>query len=123
VLAGPGGLRLDDAQQRTKLALYAHDAAAKTLVATPAGGAWIAAAFADGALWRKQLKTNAVGELQLGVLSGSFPLAITDDGTVVFALAGDLRAWRPDGDVDVIAKPIRGVLSLAFAGKHVVALT
>jgi WD40 repeat protein len=124
VLAGPGGLRLDDAQHGTKLALYAHDAATKTLVATPAGGGWIAAAFADGVLWRKHLQTNAVGELQLGALKGSFPLVIADDGTVVFSLIGELRAWRPDGEVDVIAKPITGVLGLALADKkQVIALT
>jgi serine/threonine protein kinase len=122
VLAGPGGLRLDDAQQRTKLALYAHDAATKTLVATPAG--WIAAAFEDGVVWRKHLASNAVSELKLGPLKGSLPLAISDDGTVVLALAGELRAWRPDGRIDVLAKALPGVLSLALADKgRVIALT
>jgi WD40 repeat protein len=104
VLAGPGGLRLDDAQQRTKLALYAHDAPAKTLAATAADGGWVVAGFDDGLLWRKHLSTNAATELKLGKISGALPLAITDDGTAVFAVAGELRVWRPDGRVDVLAK-------------------
>jgi len=133
VLAGVGGLRIDDAQQRTKLALYAHDAQANAISATPADGGWIVAAFADGTLWRKHLSTNAVGELQLGALPASLPLAITDDGTAVFAIASELRAWRPDGKVDVVAKPLaaalglsvidrKRVLALVEAGVHVVDL-
>jgi hypothetical protein len=121
VLAGPGGLRLDDTEQRTKLALYAHGAATKTLVATPSG--WVAAAFADGVVWRKHLQTNAVNELQLGAIKGSLPLAIGDNGTVVFGAGGELRAWRPDGRVDVLAKSIAPVLELALADNRVVALT
>ncbi|HEX5064065.1 MAG TPA: hypothetical protein VFV99_32035 [Kofleriaceae bacterium] len=123
VVAGTGGLRIEDTQQHTKLALYAHDAAAKTIAATTADGGWVAAAFEDGVLWRKHLSTNAAGELQVGPLTGGLPLAITDDGTTLFAIGGELRAWRPDGKVDVIAKPITPLLALATVDQtHVLAL-
>ncbi|HEY5944870.1 MAG TPA: protein kinase, partial [Kofleriaceae bacterium] len=131
VLATAHGLRIEDAQTHTKLALYAHDSPAKAIAATAADGGWVAASFEDGVLWRKRLSTTATGELALGALPGSMPLAITDDGTTLFAVAGELRAWRPDGHVDVIAKPISPLLSIAVldrkrvlavaeAGAHVI---
>jgi WD40 repeat protein len=131
VLAAPGGLRLEDAQQRTKLALFAHDAAARSLAATPAGGGWVIAAFDDGLVWRKHLATNAVTKLQLGAVQGAIPLAIAADGTAVLATEGELRAWQPDGDVTVLAKSTSAVLAISYieservlvlaeAGAHVV---
>jgi hypothetical protein len=133
VLAGPGGLRVEDSQLRTKLALYAHDAPAKSLAATPEHGGWVIAAFEDGALWRKHLATNAVSELQLGAVQGAIPLVIFDNGAAVFAAAGELRVWRPEGHVDVLARSASPVLSvnaldrdrvlvLAEAGAHVLAV-
>jgi hypothetical protein len=113
VLAGPGGLRIEDSQQRTKLALYAHDAATKSLAATPDGGGWVVAAFEDGALWRKQFATSAVSELKLGAIQGAIPLVILDNGVVVFAAAGELRVWRADGQVDVLATSAAPLLSLS----------
>ncbi|HEY5922438.1 MAG TPA: protein kinase [Kofleriaceae bacterium] len=117
VLAGPGGLRLEDAQQRTKLALFAHDGAAKALAATAADGGWIVAAFEDGKLWRKHMKTNATGEIQLGALKGNFPLAVTNDGTAVFVAGDELRVWRPDGRVEVLAKPAGPLLAISVVDR------
>jgi serine/threonine protein kinase len=118
VIAGARGLRLEDTRQRTKLALYAHDRAAKTLAATAADGGWIAAAFEDGRLWRKQLRTNTDGELELGIeLSGAMPLAVADDGTVLFAAGGELRAWRADGRIDVLGAPLPAVTSTALVDR------
>jgi hypothetical protein len=116
VLAGAHGLRIEDSQQRTKLALYAHDAVARSLAATAADGGWIVAAFDDGVLWRKQLAASTTGELKLEQQRGTIPLALADDGTALFAAGGELRAWRPDGRVDVLAQGLTGVLSLALQG-------
>ena len=116
VLAGTGGLRLEDQEQHTKLALYAHDAAARTLAATAADGGWVVAAFEDGVLWRKHLATSEAGELELGTVRGSLPLVIADDGTVVFAAAGELRAWRADGSVDVLAELASPLLAATLVG-------
>ncbi len=118
VLAATGGLQLEDQQQRTKLALYAHDAAAKTLAATAENGGWIAAAFEDGRLWRKQLASQAATELDLGKVAGPLPLVIAGDGTAVFATGGELRAWRPDGRVDVLGAPSCGVTALALIDRE-----
>jgi hypothetical protein len=58
--------------------------------------AWIAAAFSDGTIWRKNLETNEA-------VTASQPVKITSrmlvlgDGTVLFAEGRTLRAWRPGG--------------------------
>ncbi len=123
VVAGTGGLRVEDLQRRTKLVLYAHDAAATTLVATGDDGGWIVAAFEDGHLWRKHLSTSSVSELDLGPLQGALPVTISDDGTALFAHRGELRAWRPDGRIDVIARPVSPLVGSALADrKRLVAL-
>src|SRR5690606_36259932 len=93
-------------------------AAARALVATAADGGWIAAAFEDGRLWRKQLASGAAGEVELGKLAGELPLVMADDGTVVLAAAGELRAWRPDGRVDVLGTPASAVLGLALVDRE-----
>ncbi|HEU4612048.1 MAG TPA: serine/threonine-protein kinase, partial [Kofleriaceae bacterium] len=118
VVAGTGGLRLEDQERHTKLALYAHDAAARTLAATASDGGWVVAAFDDGVLWRKHLAANTTGELALGALHGPLALAIAGDGTAVFAVGGELRAWRPDGSVDVLAKPVKPLLAATFVEPH-----
>jgi hypothetical protein len=113
VLAAPGGLRLEDQQRRTKLALYAHEAAAKGLVSTAGGGGWVAASFEDGVLWRKSLRAGTSAELKLP--APSLRLAISSDGTVIFGLGGELRAWRPDGKVDVLAKDLPNIVAVTLA--------
>ncbi len=116
VIAASGGLRLEDAQARTKLALYAHAAPVKTLAATDTGGGWVAAVFEDGQLWRKHLATNAVNELSIARQRASVPLWIADDGTAVFGAGSELRAWRTTGSVDVLAKLTAPVLAVSTAG-------
>jgi hypothetical protein len=121
--AGPGGLQLEDEQQHTKFALYAHAGAARVLAATAGDGGWIVAGFEDGTLWRKHLAANTAGELALEPPRAGLPLVVTEDGTAVFAVTSgradaggpsELRAWRPDGRVDVLAGPLASVVALAL---------
>jgi WD40 repeat protein len=109
VIAGDGGIRLEDQQTRGKLALYAHTAAARSVVSS---GDWVAAAFEDGIIWRKRLSDGEASELKLPATK----LAVDRDGTVLITNGGELRVWRPSGNVDVIAKGLRPITELDAAG-------
>jgi hypothetical protein len=126
VLADAGGIRLEDSQQRIKLALYARSVAVKSLAATAAGGGWVAAAFEDGMLWREHLATNKAAELQLVPGKGAQPLAITDDGSVLYVQGDALHMWWRDGRAGAIAKPTGSVLATSLVevpdrdqGRHI----
>jgi hypothetical protein len=88
--------------------------AAKSLVATAAGGGWVAAAFEDGMLWREHLATNTAAELQLVPSKGAQPIAITDDGTVLYAQGDELHMWGRDGRAGVIATPTGSLLATSL---------
>lgn len=119
VVAGDGGVRLEDQQKHTKLALYAHSAAARALVSVPNNGGWVAAAFEDGVVWRKHLRDGAASELK----SSASRIALGADGTVFIGDAGEVRAWRPDGRVDTLAKGLKTVTEVALLDTSLLVLT
>ncbi|HSD86948.1 MAG TPA: serine/threonine-protein kinase, partial [Kofleriaceae bacterium] len=113
VLAGEGGLRLEDQQHHTKLALVAHGPAARRLVASAEDGGWVAAAFEDGLLWRKHLADGATTQLQLPATPAAH-IVMAPDGDVIVGVGGELRAWRSDGKVDVLASGIKPIIAVTL---------
>ena len=123
-------------------AIYAHDIASgqrQTLVAPRArmiGLAWgrghhpwVAAAFLDGTLWRKNLVTGVeataprVPPLDPGRLAPrDGHLIVGPDGSVVFLHDNELHAWRADGTIGRIAKLPKPIDDLGEAGPdHLIA--
>jgi hypothetical protein len=113
VVGGDGGLRLEDQLSRTKLALFAHDKAARSIVTTAADGGWVAATFEDGLVWRKHLTDGATTQLPVDAQS-PIRIALGDDGTALLGIGGDLRAWRTDGKLDVLATGLKAVRHVSF---------
>jgi hypothetical protein len=113
VLAGEGGLRLEDEQAHTKLALLAHARPARALVTNAADGGWIAATFDDGLVWRKHLADGTTTTFDVQSQS-PIRIAIGEDGMVLVGIGGDLRAWRPDGKLDVLATGLQPITQVAF---------
>ncbi len=76
---------------------------------------WIAAVFADGTLWRKNLGSGAETTTTTSKLpAGS--ILVRGDGTVLFSFDRQIRAWRPAGDVEVHATLPVDIRELADAG-------
>jgi hypothetical protein len=72
---------------------------------------WVAAAFVDGTLWRKNLVTGVeataarVPKLELDrVADRDGKLLVSGDGTVLFLHDREVHAWRADGTFDQLAK-------------------
>ncbi|HEY0193851.1 MAG TPA: hypothetical protein VGC42_22195, partial [Kofleriaceae bacterium] len=82
---------------------------------------WIAAALADGSLWRKNLATGAGGQAA-HVPRHDRPtpedgkLLVAANGDVVFLHDADVHVWRADGRVERLARTPRPLLDLAEAG-------
>jgi hypothetical protein len=76
---------------------------------------WVAAAFADGTLWRKNLATGAEVVADANVTPSTF-LQVTRGGTVLFAEGRMLRAWRPNGSIDPHAELPRPIIAIGRAG-------
>jgi hypothetical protein len=72
---------------------------------------WIAGAFADGSLWRKNLATGAEATVARAPkfdpakpLPRDGRLLVAADGTVVFLHDTEVHAWRPAGSVERVAR-------------------
>ncbi len=85
--------------------------------------AWVAAVFADGTLWRKNLTSGAEATTKVVPLpAGS--ILVGRDGTVLFSGDKQVRAWRPDGETEIHATLPVEIRELADAGTaHVLAFT
>jgi serine/threonine protein kinase len=86
---------------------------------------WIAAALADGTLWRKNVATGAAATVartppldrqHLAQRDGK--LIVADDGTVLFLAGSEIRAWRPDGTLDRLAATPKPLDDLGEAGPN-----
>src|SRR5690606_16844695 len=103
-IAGTGGIRLEDTRQHTQLALLAHASEVRALAAAGDDGGWVAGSFADGLVWRKHLGGTTETSLRLPApVPARLPIALAPRGTVLVGAGTELRAWRADGDVDVLA--------------------
>jgi hypothetical protein len=84
---------------------------------------WVAAAFLDGTLWRKNLTTGIEATAaRIPRLDPAHPaqrdgkLIVGADGTVVFVHASELHAWRADGTLERIARLAKPIDELGEAG-------
>ena len=108
-------LRLYDVEKRTQTSLVARPAKLLDIAwSRGAGPVWVAAAFDDGTLWRKNLATNAerVASQPIKVTSR---LLVLPDGSVLFAEGRALRAWRDDR-IDAHAELPGPIAALGSAG-------
>ena len=90
---------------------------------------WVAAAFLDGTLWRKNLVTGVEATVartprfdpdHLAPRDGH--LLVDADGTVVFLHDDELHAWRGDGTLGRLAKVPKPIDDLGEAGPdHLIA--
>ncbi len=88
-----------------------------------AGAAWVAAAYADRVLWRMNLDTGTATTLVADPAPLRHALVVASDGTAVFGVGPELRAWGPAGTVQVLAHLGRPIDSVALLGEgHVLAI-
>jgi Protein kinase domain len=108
-------LRLYDTEKKTYTALFAQPAKLLALGWHRGKTTWIAAAFQDGTLWRKNLTANTDATAAQPIKVSS-ELLVLEDGTVMFGEGRMLRAWRPDGSVDAHAELPEPAVTLGIAG-------
>ncbi len=108
-----GTLQLHDLTTRRRTTLVSRHS---QLVHMAWGNAspWIAAAFADGTLWRKNLATGVEATTSLPVVAGE--LLVDVDGTVVFGDTRTLRSWRTSGSIEPLATLPKPIVALGAAG-------
>jgi hypothetical protein len=92
--------------------------------------AWVAAAFGDGTLWRKNLATGAtataarvpaIDPRRLTARDGK--LLVGADGGVVFLHGGEVHTWRADGTLGMLARAPKPLDEFGEAGPdHIVAI-
>jgi hypothetical protein len=108
-------LRLYDTEKKTYTALFERPTKLLSLGWHRGKTTWIAAAFADGTLWRKNLATGGDATSAQPVKISS-ELLVLEDGTVMFGEGRTLRAWRPDGSIDAHAELPEPAVTLGIAG-------
>jgi hypothetical protein len=92
--------------------------------------AWVAAAFADGTLWRKNLATGAtatatrvppIDPRHLTARDGK--LLVAADGGVMFLHDGEVHRWRADGELGLLARAPKPLEEFGEAGPdHILAI-
>jgi hypothetical protein len=109
-------LRLYDVANKTYAPLVERKGAKLISFAwTRAAPAWVAAAFDDGTLWRKNLDANKA-ETSAQPIKVTSGLLVRGDGTVMFGEGRALRAWRPNGTIDAHAELPGAAIELGIAG-------
>jgi hypothetical protein len=90
---------------------------------------WVAAAFVDGTLWRKNLDTGAEATIPRSprldlehVADRDGKLIVGPDGSVLFLHGNEVHAWGADGALRPLAKAPKPLDDLGEAGtSHVIA--
>jgi hypothetical protein len=108
VAKSDGAIVLNDGGAARQLAPAGHRP-----VALVARGTRVAAAFADGSLWRTDVASGGDGH-RSSLKTAPRAIAIADDGTVAIADGKTLRAWRADGALHDEATFSRPLVALAF---------
>ena len=118
-----GSLQLHDATSGVRTPLVDRTEPLVGLAWSRTEPAWVAAVFKDGTLWRTNLTSGSDATTKLPQLPvGS--LLVRGDGTVLFSIDKQIRAWRPDGEVEVHATLPIEIRRLADAGPaHALAFT
>jgi hypothetical protein len=97
--------------------------------------AWVAAAFGDGTLWRKNLATGATATAATATAARVPPidprrlaardgkLLVGPDGVVMFLHDGEVHTWRADGTLGLLARAPKPLEEFGEAGPdHIVAI-
>jgi hypothetical protein len=108
VLATADAIRLDDLATSAHTPLFVHSEPRSLAVR----GNWVAAAFADGVVWRKDL-AGTDAKLALPAAEQR-PLAVAGDGSVVIGVGSELRVWRATGKVETLARFPRDVSGVSL---------
>jgi hypothetical protein len=130
VLATPdGALYLHDVERHQRTPLVQPRAPLIGLAWGRGHHPWVAAAFADGTLWRKNLITGSeatttrvprLDPAHLTLRDGK--LVVDADGTVVFVHDTAVHAWRADGTLEQLARLPKPIDDIAEAEtRHVIA--
>jgi hypothetical protein len=110
-----GTVRHFDLRTNRQTTLVARKAKLLDIAWSRTTPAWIAVAFDDGTLWRKNLATGADATSSTPVRPTT-RLLLLGDGTVLFGESRALRAWRPDGTLAAHAELARPISALGIAG-------
>jgi len=116
-----GGLQLHDTTTGRRELLVERASRMLGIAWSRTTPAHVAAVFADQTLWRKNLATGAEQTQRLPQLPNS-SLHVLADGTVLFAVEGEVRAWGPEGALTTHVELPHRIQDLGAAGpEHVVA--
>jgi hypothetical protein len=109
-----GTIDMFDATSRKRVPLVASNS--KLVHVTVSRGAvpWVAAVFADGSLWRRDVATGTTQTLRVGELPPM--ILLRADGVVVFPEGRALRSWRLAQDVVTLVELPKPITSLGIAG-------
>jgi hypothetical protein len=121
--AETGSIRLHDTRtgQRTTLIESPHRLLG--IAWSRAAPAWVASVWDDATVWRKNLTTGQEATRKLTELPNSSLLALAD-GTILFAVGRELRAWTPGDEVRIHATLPQLIVDLGEAGRgHAVAFS
>jgi ribosomal protein L12E/L44/L45/RPP1/RPP2 len=106
-----GKLYVHDVERHQRSPLVPHHARLLGLAWGRGHHAWVAAAFADGTLWRKNLVTGVEATVtRTPPLDLAHPvnrdgkLIARGDGSVLFLHDSEVHAWRADGSVAQLAR-------------------
>ncbi|MEJ7600720.1 MAG: protein kinase [Kofleriaceae bacterium] len=111
----PGELQLYDTETRQHTPLVAR-ATLLDMAWSRSGPAWIAAAFGDRTLWRRDPSSGRTAVVSYPGAAPPRQLVVRPDGTLLFAEGAAIHAWRPDGSLTVHVKTPKPVLALGQAG-------
>ncbi len=110
-----GSLAHVDLETRAQTTLVTRTAKLLGMGWSRTGPPWVAAAFADGTLWRKHLGTGQTVTATSPITPTS-GMAVTADGSVLFGEGRTLRAWRPDGTLEAHAQLPQPIVALGLVG-------
>jgi hypothetical protein len=124
-----GALFVHDVDRQERTALLQPRARLLGLAWGRGHHAWIAAAFLDGTLWRKNLVTGQSATTARTprldpdhIAQRDGKLIVGGDGTVLFLHGSEVHAWRADGALERLAKAPKPLDDFGEAGPdHVVA--
>jgi serine/threonine protein kinase/WD40 repeat protein len=109
-----GTIQLYDVRTKARTAVVSRKAKLVHMSASRGTPTWIAASFADGTLWRKNLASGAESTTALPAIPPA--LLVTPDGTVVFPDTRAIRVWRTSGSVDQLAAMPKPITAIAPVG-------
>ncbi len=117
ILGSLGGtLQAVDISSKVRTPLVARTARLVHIAASrnDVGNHWVAAAFADGTLWRIELETGR----QSTTPAGGVPVMILvqADGTVVFPEGRKLSSWHPSNELRPLAELPKAITAIGIAG-------